>query len=190
MTLREYVLTYSVDDKIVANLFDYYERFIKTLTERFTKYSYYTSNLVPCFFKDHPDNDPSMGYIKDKRLKNVKVCHCFGCGRTADVVRLHQILNHQYKNRELTEKEACIEIAQMFGIPLDEYEELDEDDYEGRYYRNLKKIDVLAHHYTTRDFEHDLMALRNSSKPGEIDLNKLNSACVKMIATSKQLYEV
>lgn len=189
MTLREYVLTYSVDDKIVCNLFDYYERFIKHLTERFSKYSYYTSNLVPCFFKDHPDNDPSMGHIKDKRLKNVRVCHCFGCGRTADVVRLHQILNQQYKNRELSEYDSCMELAAMFNIPIEDFEELDEDDYEGRHQRNLQKIDRLAEHYTMRDFSQELMHLRETSVPGEIDLNKLNSACVRMIATVKQLYD-
>jgi len=189
MTLREYVLTYSVDDKIVANLFDYYERFIKGLAPRFEKYSYYTNNLVPCFFIDHPDNDPSMGHIKDKHLKNVRVCHCFGCGRTADVVRLHQILNKQYKNRELTERESCLELANMFNIPLDDFEELDEDDYEGRYIRNLRKLDALAEHYTVRDFSQELMRLRSTSEPGHIDLDKLNSACVKMIATVKQLYD-
>lgn len=189
MTLREYVLTYAVDDKIVANLFDYYERFVKHLTPRFERFSYYTSNLVPCFFKDHPDNDPSMGHIKDKHLKNVVVCHCFGCGRTADVIRLHQILNHQYKNRELDEKEACVEIADMFGIPIDQFNELDEDDYEGRYLRNLAKVEKLAEHYTARDFSRELLDLRSRSVPGHVDLNKLNSACVKMIATVKQLYD-
>lgn len=189
MTLREYVLTYAVDDKIVANLYDYYEKFIKGLNPRFSRYSYYTSNLVPCFFIDHPDNDPSMGSIKDKRLKNVRVCHCFGCGRTADVVRLHQILNQQYKNRELSERDACLELAEMFSIPLNDFEELDEDDYEGHYLRNLRKIDKLAEHYTIRDFTAEVMQLRSSSKPGHIDLHKLNSACVRMIATVKQLYD-
>lgn len=189
MTLREYILTYAVNDKIVANLFDYYEKFIKHLTPRFGKYSYYTSNLVPCFFKDHPDNDPSMGHIKDKRLKNVVVCHCFGCGRTADVVRLHQILNQQYHDRELDETQACMEIADMFGIPVDEFNELDEDDYEGRYLRNLQKVEALAQHYTVRDFSAELLQLRCSSEAGRVDLNKLNSACVKMIATVKQLYD-
>lgn len=189
MTLREYVLTYAVDDKIVANLYDYYERFIKGLTPRFGKYSYYTSNLVPCFFKDHPDNDPSMGSIKDKRLKNVRVCHCFGCGRTADVVRLHQILNQQYKGRELSERESCLEIAGMFNIPLNEFEELDEDDYEGRYLRNLDKVSKLSEHYTVREFSQEVMALRSANPMGKLDLDKLNSACVKMIATVKQLYD-
>lgn len=189
MTLREYVLTYEKDGKIAANLFDYYEVFIKHLTERFSKYSYYTSNLVPCFFKDHPDNDPSMGHIKDKRLKNVEVCHCFGCGRTADVVRLHQILNHQYHNRELSEEDACVELADMFGIPIDEFSDLDEDDYEGRYLRNLRKVELLSRRYTVRDFSAELLNLRSTSVPGQVDLNKLNSSCVKMIATVKQLYD-
>lgn len=189
MTLREYILTYAVDDKIVCNLYDYYERFIKHLSPRFEKYSYYTSNLVPCFFRDHPDNDPSMGSIKDKHLKNVRVCHCFGCGRTADVVRLHQILNQQYNDREMTEREACFELAAMFNIPVEEFEELDDDDYEGKYLRNLQKVSRLAEHYTVRDFSQEVLHLRGSYPPGEMDLNRLNSACVKVIATVKQLYD-
>ena len=36
MTLKDYVITYSVDDKIVANLYDYYEVFIKD--SRFEQY--------------------------------------------------------------------------------------------------------------------------------------------------------
>ena len=130
MNLVDFILTYKRDEKIVVNLFDYYEQFIKPLDKRFEHHSYFSSNLVLCFFKDHADTDPSMGFISHRRLKNVKVCHCFGCGRTADVVRLHQIISSQYLGKDLTEKDACFDLAQKFDIPIDEYDELSEDDYE------------------------------------------------------------
>lgn len=189
MTLREYILTYSVNDNIVANLFDYYDIFISTLNDSFKKYSYHTSNLVLCYFKDHEDINPSMGWIKDKKLKGVKVCHCFGCGKTADVVRLHQILSKQYLNKELSEQEACYEIADLFSIPLGDFEELDEEDYEEMYMRNLRRIDSLKNRYSVRDWERGIMDIRSNSKMGAVDLNKLNSESVKMIATVKQLYD-
>ena len=185
MTLKDYILTYEVDDKIVVNLFDYYEYFIKPLDERFKNYSYYSSDLVLCFFKDHADINPSMGHIKSKKFKNVRVCHCFGCHRTADVVRLHQIISSQYHNKELTEKEACLDLAQKFNVPLDDFDELDDEDYEAKYIRQLRNIEKLSNRYTIREFSRGLKEIRGSET---VDLNKVNSECVKMIATVKQLY--
>lgn len=186
MNLKQKILTYEKDGKIVANLFDYYDTFISTLDKQYEQYSYYRDKLVLCFFKDHEDVNPSMGYIKHKSLKGVLVCHCFGCGKTADVVRLHQILRSQYQHVELSEKEACIEIANMFNIPIELEDDLDEEDYEKAYERRLRRIDYLSRHYTVRDFSRTLLDMRKS---GNVDLNKVNSECVKMIATSKQLYD-
>lgn len=189
MTFKDYILTYKVDDKIVANLFDYYDIFIKHLDKRFEQYSYYSSNLVLCYFKDHADVNPSMGYLNDKRLKGVKVCHCFGCGRTADVVRLHQILSKQYLNKTLDEKEACIEVANLFDIPYEDFDELDEEDYDAKFARTMRKLDSLKNHYTIRDYHESMKTIRGSYPVGHIDLNKINSENVKMIATVKQLYD-
>ena len=189
MTLKDYVLSYEKDDSVVANLFDYYERFIKTLDPKFQQYSYYTHNLVLCYMKDHDDVNPSMGWIKHRSLKNVKVCHCFGCGVTADVVRLHQILSKQYLDKELDEREACLEIAEMFSIPVDDFDELEDDDFEGKHLRTLRHLDTLKKRYTVREFSQGLLDLRTSSPMGGVDLNRVNSESVKMIATVKQLYD-
>lgn len=189
MTFKDYVISYQVGDKIVANLYDYYEIFIKDLDPRFKQYSYYNSNLVLCYFKDHADVNPSMGWIKHKYLKGVKVCHCFGCGKTADVVRLHQILSKQYLDKDLTEKEACLQICDMFNIPVEDFEDLSDEDLEKQYVRNLNKVEKLKKHYTIREFSQGVMDVRTSNPMGKADLNKLNSECVKMIATVKQLYD-
>lgn len=189
MTLKDYVISYKVNDEVVANLYDYYDLFVKHLDKSLEPYSYYNQNLVLCFFKEHNDINPSMGWIKHKYLKGVKVCHCFGCGRTADVIRLHQIMCQQYLNKELSEKEACIEICDMFNIPIEDFEDLSDEDLEKQYARNLRKVDRLKNQYTIREYTDGIKQLRFSSEMGKVDLNKLNSECVKMIATVKQLYD-
>ena len=185
MTLRDFILTYEENGVIKANLFDYYDIFIKPLDKSFEPYSDYNQNLVLCYFKDHDDVNPSMGWIKHKYLRNVKVCHCFGCGKTADIVRIHQILSSQYLNKTLTEREACLELADMFSIPLDDFE-ADSEDPELNYRRNLRKIDRLKNRYTIREFTQAIQPLRGGI---DTDLDRLNSECVKMIATVKQLYD-
>lgn len=189
MTLKEYILTYKSGENNVVSLFDYYEKYIKPLNKKWEHQSYYSTGMVICFFKDHADINPSMGSILDKRMKGVRVCHCFGCGRTADVIRLHQIIQEQYHNRSITEKEACIEVADLYHVPLEEFDELADDDFDGRFARNMHRVDRLQDSYTIREFSRGVMNIRENSDSGVVNLNKLNSECVKMIATVKQLYD-
>ena len=127
MTLRDYILTYSVNDKIVVNLFDYYERYIKVLDKRFSGYSFYHDRLVLCWFRDHADVNPSMGYVCDKHRRGVMLYHCFGCNRTGDVVRLHQLIMSMYHSKDLSEKEACFDLAALFHVPIDDFKDIEDD---------------------------------------------------------------
>ena len=188
MTLDDYILSYKeneTDEVLTVDLFAYYENFIRPLDKRFEPYSFYDNKLVLCWFKDHEDVNPSMGYINDRFHKGQKLYHCFGCGKSGDVIRLNQIIESQYHNRDLSRKESCLDLAIKFNIPIDDYEELSDEDYEKRYLRFLRKFDALMNRYTVRDFSRALLQQRKS---GKIDLNKVNSECVKMIATIKQLY--
>lgn len=186
MTLVDFILTYERDGKIVCNLFDYYEEFIRPLDERFKNHSYYENDLVLCYLKDHADVNPSMGYISDKFHKGVKLCHCFGCGRTYNVVRLNQVISSQYFGKELSEKESCVDLATKFNIDISEFDELADDDYEGKHLAKLRKIEQLKRRYTFEDFKDKLLEQRKS---GKVDLGRVNAECVKMIATTKQLYD-
>ena len=170
---------------MVCNVFDYYENYIKPLDGSFAPYSYRTGKLVLCFFKEHADVNPSMGYMRHSRHKDVMVCHCFGCGRTADVVRLHQIIEAEYHGRNITEEEACRELCQMFHVPIDE-EMLGEDDHEGAFESRLRKIRYASMKYTRSDFARALMEMRDS---GGVSLDRVNSEGVKLIATVKGLYD-
>lgn len=186
MLLEDYILSYKVDDEIVVDLFSYYENYIRHLDKTFEPYSYYENKLVLCWFKEHEDVNPSMGFVNDRYHKGQKLYHCFGCGRTGDVIRLNQLIESEYHNRDLNRKESCLDLAEKYGIPIDEYEELDEEDYEARYLRRLSNIDRLMRRYTYKDFSMNIMKQRMN---GKIDLNRINSECVKMIATVKQLYD-
>jgi DNA primase len=144
---------------------------------------------VLCYFKDHADINPSMGYIASKTHKGIKVCHCFGCGKTADVVRLHQIMCSQYLHKELSEREACEDLALKFNIPIAAFDELADDDFEGRYLRQIRSIDYLSTKYTHREFQQELLQARAKRTGLALDLDKVNAESVKMIATLKHLYD-
>ena len=189
MSLEEFVITYERNGEIVANLFDYYEDFIKPLDPRFNRYSFKTGRLVLCFFKDHDDLNPSMGYIEDRKHRGVYRCRCFGCQKGGNVVQLHMKLAKDYASRSLTVREACIEIANFYNIPIEDFENNVKQEEVNPFIKHLKAINKCESLYTTRDFEKDVYKLRQKSPMGCVDLNKLNSACVKMIATHKNLYD-
>ena len=189
-TLRDYVITYTVKDengneKIAANVADYYDNVVHGLKDLFKERSLNHQRTVICPL--HEDTDPSLGLMNHRHLPKVRVFHCFGCNCTGDVVRFHQLIESKYHQRNLNEKTACEEVAKMFGIPLEDFEELAEDDYEGKYARISQKIDEeVKHSYTIRDFTNDILELRKKSE--QVDLKALNHASIKMIATQKQLY--
>lgn len=192
MSLEEYILTYrgttdTGEQGIVCNIPDYYERYIKPLDKRFKEYSFYGSRTVICPL--HDDTDPSMGLINHRFLTDVKIYHCFGCGASGTVIRLHQFIQDLYHNRKLTEDEACRELADLFTISLDDFNDLAEDDYEGRYLSMLKRLNKLSKSYTIREYSNTLLELRKSNLTLSDKLDRINNENIKMIATQKKLYD-
>lgn len=193
MTLSEYILTYkgktdSGEDGLVCNIPDYYDRYIRPLDKRFKDYSLKGSKLVICCF--HDDTDPSLGLIRHRFLTDVKVYHCFGCGSSGTVIRMHQIIQEMYHNVRLTEEEACRDLSRLFNIPLDQFNVRAEDDYEGKYFDLLAKVSSLKGAYTSTDYARDLLNLRGIQNMSvDHKLHQLNIETIKMIATHKRLYE-
>ena len=191
MTLKDYILTYSVKDengneKIVANIPDYYDKVVQELGSLYKERSLNHHRTVICPL--HDDTDPSLGLMNHRFLPKVKLYHCFGCNSTGDIIRFHQRIESKWHGREISEKIACEELALMFGIPLEGYSEVAEDDFEAKYAQICRKIDEeVKHSYTSKDFSMDLMKLRAKSEM--VDLKKVNSANIKMIATQKKLYQ-
>ena len=188
-TIQDYILEYKDEQgNIVCNLFDYYRRYIKPLNKEFGRYDLFENKLVLCWFKDHEDVNPSMGYINDRQHKGGKVYHCFGCGRTGNVIRLHQLIQSQYFDREIDEVTASKELATLFNIPLDDFDETAEDDYETQYLRRIKRARRIKTLYTVNDYANNLLGIRKSHTPKNINLADVNAECIKLIASIKYLY--
>ena len=192
MSLEEFILTYrgtmdNGEQGIVCNIPDYYERYIKPLDKKFSEYNFYGSRTVICPL--HNDTDPSMGLINHRFLTDVKIYHCFGCGASGTVIRLHQFIQDLYHSRKLTEDESCKELADLFGISLSDFDDIAEDDYDGKYVAMLKRIHKLQKSYTIREYSQSLIDLRKNGSLNLPDkLTLLNNESIKMIATQKRLY--
>lgn len=188
MTLEEYILTYKGitlkgEEGFVCNIADYYDKFIMPLDSKFREYSLNGARLVICPL--HDDHDPSLGLINHRFIKGVKIFHCFGCGASGTVIRLHQLVQHKYNNKKLTEEEACMELANMFNIDISDFNELADDDYEGKYAQAMRRLNHLVNDsYNFSDYELELRQARDSSN---MVLSKCNEAMIKMIASTKLL---
>ena len=187
MTLEEYILTYkgitsSGEEGFVCNIADYYDKVVMPLDNKFRERSLNSSKLVICPL--HDDHDPSLGLMKRRFPDGSYSFHCFGCGKSGTVIRLHQFVSMMYNNKELTVHEACTELCNLFGIPIPNLEDIAEDDYEKLFYKKFNELDRLEVKYTSKDFASDILAIRKKG----VDLDLVNSACVKLIATKKELY--
>lgn len=180
---EKYVLGYR-DEKgnLVCTIQDYYMLNVVPLHEKFTHYKLSPTQLAICPL--HNDHDPSLGLMKRRFPDGSYSFHCFGCGKSGTVIRLHQFVSMMYNNKELTVHEACTELCNLFGIPIPNLEDIAEDDYEKLFYKKFNELDRLEVKYTSKDFASDILAIRKKG----VDLDLVNSACVKLIATKKELY--
>ena len=191
MTLEEYVLTYKdAEGNIVVNIADYFERFIKPLDAKFANSSFHTHRTVICCFKDHDDINPSLGTINHRHLKGVKVYHCFGCGKSGTVIRLHQLIQYDYYGRRITDKEAALELCDLYRINATKYRDIKDAGAANGYLDRMRRADEVLDSYTLVEFKDELKRVR--TKEGLLLMEKsqlINSAMIKMIATSKKLYD-
>lgn len=187
MTLEEYVLTYKdLDGNIVVSVADYYERYVKPLDSRYGNWSFSSGKLVLCCF--HGDINPSMGIIGHKYHKGVQVYHCFGCGASGNVIRMHQRIQKQYYGRTLTDDESALELCQLYGIDATKYKSISKDTDQSNFMRRMLRSQELENVYTLKEFSTDLREARAVSSIEE-RANKINSAIVKYTATTKHLFD-
>ena len=179
--LREYVISYKDDlGNVVCNIMDYYSKFVVPLDKKFNGQVLAPSHLAICPI--HDDHDPSFGVMKDKRHEGVYLFHCFGCNQTGDIVSLHQKVQKYWKKRSLKEEECCKELCDLFNIPLPTDQVLQGDSPEERYSKRYNSIDKLSKRYNEAEFSRNLLNIRCS---GNIDLDKVNFECVKLMMTQK-----
>lgn len=110
------IVEYSDNTKKVielVNLADYYNTFIVPKGRIFKPVMDGRSVNGICPF--HKDTDPSFHVWKSKNI-----FHCFGCGYSGDVVKVHRQLVFNYERRKLSLEESVKELAMHYNIELTE----------------------------------------------------------------------
>ena len=172
-------------DELVVSLPEYYERYVKPLSDRFSNSSLLTSRTAICPF--HEDSDPSLGIYNGRY-------HCFGCAAqglesSGDVIRFHQRIEAKYKHREITRVESATELANMFGLDISQATETLEgrEDETGLLKKRLKLASVNKLNYTIRDYRADLMKVRTKQYQGSDAIKAISTAQIKMTAVVNNL---
>lgn len=172
-------------EELVVSLPEYYERYVKPLSDRFSNSSLLTSRTAICPF--HEDSDPSLGAYNGRY-------HCFGCAAqglesSGDVIRFHQRIEAKYKHREITRVESATELANMFGLDISQATETLEgrEDETGLLKKRLKLASVNRLNYTIRDYRTDLMKVRTKQYQGSDAIKAISTAQIKMTAVVNNL---
>ena len=172
-------------DELVVSLPEYYERYVKPLSDRFSNSSLLTSRTAICPF--HEDSDPSLGIYNGRYP-------CFGCAAqglesSGDVIRFHQRIEAKYKHREITRVESATELANMFGLDISQATETLEgrEDETGLLKKRLKLASVNKLNYTIRDYRADLMKVRTKQYQGSDAIKAISTAQIKMTAVVNNL---
>lgn len=176
---RQVVTSKNKEGKVIATVTDYYDRFIHKYDSKYQRSSFTKDKLVLCPF--HDDVNPSMGLIKDKNDKDVEIFHCFGCGASGDVVRMHRRFVFISEHRNISIETASKEVAQIYGIEINEKEledqlkfllgkrEVEIEQSLGVYnFRshssNLMKLRMMQDKLSLKDFSENLDVLLNKWK--------------------------
>lgn len=156
------------------SIFEYFDKNYKNFEEYVTKDGQQFKKNYKLGFTlhdkgvciNHPDRDPSMGAIKDRNHKGVYLYHCFGCGDTGNVIKMHQIfLNKKNKKdnsialKYITYEQAMKLLADELGINQEDVTE-DGIDMNNEYVRRQLALKKSMSSYTIRDFENEVLSIR------------------------------
>lgn len=87
---------------------DYYNKYVFPMKNGLLPLSDLNMKSI-CPF--HKENDPSFHYWKSR-----KRFHCFGCGVSGNVVRLHVLTQKVFYNRTITHDEAINELIGIYNL--------------------------------------------------------------------------
>lgn len=191
-TVENIVLTQKDNNgNIKANIPDYYEQFIKPMEDKYKDSDLHVHRTAICPLPNHNDTDPSFGLTNHKFYKGVKIYHCFGCGGSGTIIRLHQRMQSKYHNRTITEHESALELAEIFNIDVSsasDTEEVETDD--STYINNIRSLRSLEDRYCLRDFQQEMLEIRRTENLSlDTRAKAVNRCIVKMMATDKGLYD-
>lgn len=98
-----------------VSVVDIYNTFITPLNPK--KFVPMSDERITGLCPFHVDTDPSLRYWKQKNI-----FHCFGCGFGGDSIGTYMKVRRQYFDENLSIKTAIRQLAQHFGIEIDEEE--------------------------------------------------------------------
>lgn len=174
------------DGSHVVDIAEYYNSRIRPLDMK----KFHTplrGKTAICCLHGHTDTDPSFG-VFTSRNSDTQRYSCFGCGGSGDVIKLHQHIQYFYHNKSMTREESARDLCRLYGIDTSNVETvLEGDDEDTAYARKQRLIMNKMDSYTLRDYENELIRIRNNAGSMHMDtlLAKINEANVKMMATYK-----
>lgn len=189
MDIKTKILT-SKDSEgnVICTVRNYYDKYIRPREQRYKRRSFQESRTVVCCF--HEDTDPSLGIMKNRFNKDIELYHCFGCGVTGDVIKMHQETMQNYEGRKINQSQACKELGELYGIDLSNLEEVSAEEEEGNpTVKRNREIQKLLKAYTVRDYEEALFKGRLEGKKGEEMLEMLTLETLKLTVSKKQMVE-
>lgn len=103
--------------KILASInpIDYYNTQVVPLNP--TRFRVISEGKTAGICPFHHDTDPSFHY-----WKKANIFHCFGCGVSGDVIRIHRLLRRHYFGEDMSVERAVEHLALLFNIRLDKTE--------------------------------------------------------------------
>ena len=150
------------------SLVEYYDKSIGPLHLKYSEKSWRSVKVVVCPL--HNDHDASFGIMKDRNNRDIMRYHCFGCGKSGNVVNLHQQMTQQRTGKTLTVLEAARELAAMYQIEIDEEALNAIDDSITTYYAERTTVteDLVANKFrpTVRNYQRNFMKLRKAQEAG------------------------
>lgn len=148
MDLRDALLTARDDEgKLKVTPRIYFDRYMQK-----DEVSFRYNKLVICPF--HSDTDASLGTFRHKTLVDVELYHCFGCGATGDVVKMH-IETAKRAGKHLSTLEAIKDLMELFEV------ELSNTSFDLSYATFVKDMSrrlagIERGYYNIRDFQEDM----------------------------------
>lgn len=159
-----------MDYKKIFPIREYYSKFIIPIDSGRFRLSSGGKMVCPM----HKDHDPSMGVIENT---TGEVCHCFGCGYSADVLKLHRDIVRRYKHRRLSDEEVKKDLCRIFGI---DYSALLRKEKSIEKTRDEKRIDMMENKKKEFDISDFRYAVMQGKKEGK-GIGYFNALMMSMV---------
>lgn len=130
----------------------------------------------------HEDHDPSMGVLNPGTDK--ERFHCFGCGRSGNIISLHKRVMKLWKKIDLSDEETKADLEKRFGVKIEAG-----GSGSGRGIGLKKKIELASKMYGLGDLRVDLREAKKAGGPKAGAL-ALGASWIKLVKSQKEKEEL